>query len=69
MMSTLRFNHPSANILDHQDRKKYARQFQSIVKVLLTVFLGYNGVVNYEFLPEDQTVNIECYLEVMCHLH
>jgi Transposase. len=36
--------------------------------VLLSVFLDYNGVVHYEFLPVGRTVNKEYYLEVTDHL-
>ena len=49
--------------------KKKACQVRSNVKVLLTVFLDYNGVVHYEFLPEGHTANKEYYLEDMHHLH
>ena len=36
----------------------------SNVKVLLTVFFDYHGVVHQEFLPQGLTVNKEYYLEV-----
>ena len=35
------------------------------VKVLLTVFFDYNGVVHREFLPEGPMVNKEYYIEIM----
>ena len=44
---------------------KKARQVRSTVKVLLTVFFDYRGVVHQEFLPQRRTVNKEYYLETM----
>ena len=38
------------------------------MKVLLTVFFDYNGVVHHEFLPKGRTVNKEYYKEVMQRL-
>ena len=49
-------------------RPKKARQVRSNVKVLLTVFFDYRGVVYQKFLPYGRTVNKEYYLEVMRHL-
>ena len=49
-------------------RPKKARQVRSNVKVLLTVFFDYHGVVHQEFLPQRRTVNKEYYLEVMRRL-
>ena len=49
-------------------RPKKARQVRSNVKVLLTVFFDYHGVVHQEFLPQDLTINKEYYLEVMRRL-
>ena len=46
-------------------RPKKARQVRSNVKVLLTVFFDYHGVVHQEFLPQGRKVNKEYYLEVM----
>ena len=40
----------------------------SNVKVLLTVFFDWNGMVHHEFLPQVQMVNKEYYLEVMSRL-
>jgi len=51
-----------------EPRPKKARQVRSNVKVLLTVFFDYNGVVHHEFLPQGRTVNKEYYLEVMRRL-
>lgn len=42
------------------DRKK-PRQIPSKIKVLLTVFYDYRGLAYYEFLPPNQTVNMEAY--------
>ncbi|CAD7013870.1 unnamed protein product [Ceratitis capitata] len=35
------------------------------MKVLLTIFFDYRGVVHHEFLPQGRTVNKEYYLQVM----
>lgn len=51
-----------------EPRPKKARQVRSNVKVLLTVFFDYNGVVHHEFLPTGRTVNKEYYKEVMQRL-
>ena len=58
MTLKLRLKCPSGGILDRQDRKKSSpSSVQSNVKVLLSVFFDYNGVVHYELLPEGRTVN------------
>ena len=44
------------------------RKTRSNVKSLLIVLFDCNGVVQYELLPESQTINKEYYLEVMCRL-
>ena len=49
-------------------KPKRLRQSRSKIKVMLTVFFDYRGVVHYEFLPIGQTVNKEYYLRVMRHL-
>ena len=49
-------------------RPKKARQVRSHVKVMLTAFFDSEGVVHYEFLPRDRTVNKVYYLEVMQRL-
>jgi hypothetical protein len=38
------------------------------VKVLLTVFLDYCGIVRHSYAPEAQAINKEYYLEVIRHL-
>ncbi|XP_039960304.1 uncharacterized protein LOC120774646 [Bactrocera tryoni] len=38
------------------------------IKIMLTVFFDYRGIVYSEYLPTDKTVNKEHYLSVMCHL-
>ena len=45
-------------------RLKKARQVRSNVKVMLTVFFDFNGIVHHEFLPRGQTVNKEYYQQV-----
>lgn len=49
-------------------RPKRSRQSRSKIKVMLTIFFDYRGVVHYEFLPPGQTVNKEYYLSVMRRL-
>jgi hypothetical protein len=49
-------------------RPKKAQQVRSKVKVLLTVFFDYCGIVHHSYAPEDQTINKEYYLEVFCLL-
>lgn len=51
-----------------EQRPKKARQVRSNVKVLLTVFFDYNGIVHHEFLPSGRTVNKEYYLQVLRNL-
>lgn len=51
-----------------EPRPKKARQVRSNVKVLITVFFDWKGVVHYEFLPRGRTVNKEYYVEVLRHL-
>jgi histone-lysine N-methyltransferase SETMAR len=50
-------------------RPKKAQRVWSKVKVLLTVFFGYRGIVHHGYAPEGKTINKEYYLEVICHLH
>ena len=40
---------------------------RSNVKVMLTMFFDFNGIVHHEFLPRGQTVNKEYYLQVQRH--
>lgn len=47
---------------------KRARQDRSKIKVMLTVFFDYQGIVHKEFLPTGETVNKEYYLNVMRRL-
>ena len=51
--------------LSDEPKPKKAREVRSNVKVLLTGFIDYNGVVVHEFLPKGRTVNKEYYKEVM----
>lgn len=51
-----------------EPRPKTSRQSRSKIKVMLTVFFDYRGVVHSEFLPPSQTVNKEYYLSVMRRL-
>lgn len=52
----------------NEPKPQKSRQSRSKIKVLLTVFFDYRGVVHYEFLPDGQTVNKEYYLGVMRRL-
>ncbi|KAJ8704018.1 hypothetical protein PYW07_013312 [Mythimna separata] len=54
--------------LPTEPKPKKTRQSRSKVKVMLTVFFDYRGVVHSEFLPEGLTVNKEYYLSVMRRL-
>jgi hypothetical protein len=49
-------------------RPKKAQQAWSKVRVLLTVFFDYRGIVYHCYAPEGQTINKEYYLEVIRHL-
>lgn len=53
---------------DKEPKPKRPRQSRSKIKVLLTVFFDYRGVVHSEFLPEGQTINKQYYLGVMRRL-
>ncbi|CAK9801685.1 Mariner Mos1 transposase [Anthophora quadrimaculata] len=54
--------------LENEPNPKKPRQSRSKIKVMLTVFFDYHGVVYSEFLPDGQTVNKEYYLSVMRRL-
>src|SRR5215469_16928823 len=49
-------------------RPKKARQVRSNVKVLLTIFLDYRGVVHHKYAPQGQTINKEYYRDVLRRL-
>ena len=55
--------------LKGEAKPKRPRQSRSKIKLMLTVFFDYRGVVHYEFLLIGQTVSKEYYLSVMRHLH
>jgi hypothetical protein len=40
----------------------------SKVKVLLTLFFDYHGIVHHSYAPEGQIINKEYYPEVICRL-
>jgi len=44
---------------------KKARQVWSNVKLMLTIFFDYRGVVHQEYAPQGQNINKEYYLEVL----
>ncbi|KAL4119443.1 hypothetical protein QTP88_012252 [Uroleucon formosanum] len=49
-------------------RPKKARQIRSQVKVMLTVFFDYQGVVHHEYAPKGQTITKEYYIDVLRRL-
>jgi hypothetical protein len=49
-------------------RPQKAQRVRSKVKVLLTVFFDYRGILHHSYAPEGQTVNKEYYLEVIRHV-
>jgi hypothetical protein len=49
-------------------RAKKAQRMRSNVKVLLTVFFDYCGIVHHSYAPEGLTINKEYNLEVIHHL-
>ena len=53
---------------DTSPRPKKARQVKSNVKVMLTVFFDWKGIVYHEFLPRGETINRFRYLETLRHL-
>jgi hypothetical protein len=50
-------------------RPKKTQRVRSKVKVLLTVFFDYCGIVHHSYGPDGHTINKEHYLEVIRHLH
>lgn len=51
-----------------QDKKKGARQSKSNVKTMLGVFFDFRGLIPYEFVRRNPTVNQEYFLTVLRHL-
>jgi len=49
-------------------RPKKARMSRSQVKTMLACSFDYKGIVHYEFIAQGQTVNQQCYLEVLARL-
>ena len=49
-------------------RPKKARVFRSQVKTMLVCFFNHKGIVHYEFIAQGQTVNQQCYLELLTKL-
>jgi histone-lysine N-methyltransferase SETMAR len=49
-------------------RLKKARMSRSQVKIMLVCFFDHKGTVHYEFIAQGQTVNQQCYLEVLTGL-
>ena len=45
-----------------------ARMSRSQVKTMLVCFFDYKGIVHYEIIAQGQTVNQQCYLEVLTRL-
>jgi len=49
-------------------RPKKARMSRSKVKTMLVCFFDHRGIVHYECKAQRQTVNQQCYLEVLTRL-
>ena len=49
-------------------RTKKARVSRSHVKIVLVCVFGHKEIVHYEFIAQGQTVNQQCYLEVLTRL-
>jgi hypothetical protein len=50
------------------EAQKKKQRVRSKVKVLLTVFFDYRGIVHHSYAPAGQTINKEYYREVIRHL-
>jgi len=48
--------------------QKKAHQVRSNVKVMLSVFFYFEGIIHHEFIPYCQTVYKDCYLKVKIRL-
>jgi histone-lysine N-methyltransferase SETMAR len=46
-----------------------ARMSRSQVKNMLVCFFDHKEIVQYEFIAQGRTVNLQCYLEVLTRLH
>ncbi|KAL2740930.1 hypothetical protein V1478_001071 [Vespula squamosa] len=51
------------------DQPKRTRRSLNNVKLLLTVFFDYEGIVHHEFAPSNQTINKEYYRQVLERLY
>lgn len=61
-------NHvPELSVVE-SPRPKKARQSNPKVKVMLITFLNVKGIINCEFLPQDQTINQQVYIEILWRL-
>ena len=49
-------------------RQKNAHMSHSQVETMLVCFFEHKGIVHYEFIAQPQTVNQQCYLEVLTSL-
>ena len=49
-------------------RPKKARVSRSKVKIMLVCFFDHKGIVHYEVIAQGQTVNQQCYVEVLKRL-
>jgi len=44
------------------------RMSRSQIKIMLVCFFDHKGIVHYEFIAKEHTVNQQCYLEVLTRL-
>lgn len=49
-------------------RKQRFRLDKNTGKVILEVHFHYEGIIHYEFIPNDKTVNKELYVKNLCYL-
>jgi len=52
----------------NSSQSKKARMFRSQVKTMHVCFFDHKGIVHYKFIAQGQTVNQQCYLEVLTKL-
>jgi len=53
---------------ENSPQPKKARMSRSQVKTILVCFFNHKGILHYEYIAQGQTVNQQCYLEVLTRL-